>query len=121
MYKLHKGSVVMELLGIRRSRIQYYVDQGIICPARDSGGSGTYRLFSQRNIDEIRVAMALVKTGMRINKVRETMSTLRGRDLCGKLIIGFNSTSNHIVEFETKALEKVDRAIVINIDRLLIR
>ncbi|GAB6193139.1 MerR family transcriptional regulator [Desulfocastanea catecholica] len=67
----YKIKDVIEILGINKSRVQYYYDTGVIVPLRDSKGPGTNRYFSRRNIAEILLAMTLTKlgVGIRINAI----------------------------------------------------
>lgn len=64
--KRYKVKEVMEILDIKKSRIQYYYDTGVIVPLEDSKGPGTNRYFSVRNIAEIYLAMTLTKLGIGI-------------------------------------------------------
>jgi DNA-binding transcriptional MerR regulator len=67
---------VMSILDIKKSRIQYYVDMGIIDPVEDSRGPGTDRYFSKRNIAEIRLAQTLTKLGVGIKTNRTIVQEL---------------------------------------------
>lgn len=64
--KRYKVKEVTDILGINKSRIQYYKDTGVIVPLEDSKGPGTNRYFSTRNIAEILLAMTLTQLGVGI-------------------------------------------------------
>lgn len=73
----YKVSEVIDILTIRKSRVQYYVDQEIIDPIVPSEGPGTYRKFSARNIAEIRLAMLLAKKGVGVKTIGAVIKVLK--------------------------------------------
>lgn len=65
---------VTELLGIRHSTIEVYVNNGIIVPEIDNpGGKGTRRRFSKRNLLQILITQRLVKLGLSLAEVRDVL------------------------------------------------
>lgn len=76
----YKIKDVIEILGINKSRVQYYYDTGVIVPLRDSDGPGTNRYFSRRNLAEILLAMTLTKRGLSIKANAGILEYLREQD-----------------------------------------
>lgn len=97
----------MDILKVKKSRIQYYVDMGIIVPLEDSQGPGTNRYFSKRNIAEIHLAQTLTKLGVGIKTNRVIVQKLSRVDdnyaetsKVLKMEQGYSSLTPHTLDFD---------------------
>jgi hypothetical protein len=68
---------IEDILGIRRSRIQLYIDQGVVHPFDESRAKGSKHRFSPGNIFEIALAMYITGTGLSMEVARHILSVIR--------------------------------------------
>ncbi len=66
-----------KILGMKRSNIQYYYDQGIIVPVEDSSGRGSHRYFSTRNLVEITIVKHLVDLGLNVKLLERLFQSIQ--------------------------------------------
>lgn len=70
----------MQILGVRKSRLQKYVVDGLVIPAQDSDGPGTDRLYSARNVAEFAAAIVFFRYGLNVDIVKHILSWAREID-----------------------------------------
>ncbi|MEW8027248.1 MAG: MerR family transcriptional regulator [Candidatus Thiodiazotropha endolucinida] len=69
---------VIACSGISYRRLDYWLRQGIIkASGRSKVRSGTPRLFTFRDIVEIRVALKLTDSGLRVSSLRKSLKSIR--------------------------------------------
>jgi DNA-binding transcriptional MerR regulator len=69
---------VCKLVGISYRQLDYWARTGLVTPSvRDAGGSGTQRLYSFRDLVELRVIKNLLDTGVSLQRIRKAVVYLR--------------------------------------------
>lgn len=69
---------VCKLVGISYRQLDYWARTGLVTPSvRDAGGSGTQRLYSFRDLVELRVIKNLLDTGISLRRIRKAVAYLR--------------------------------------------
>jgi DNA-binding transcriptional MerR regulator len=69
---------VCKLVGISYRQLDYWARTGLVTPSvRDAGGSGTQRLYSFRDLVELRVIKNLLDTGISLQRIRKAVVYLR--------------------------------------------
>jgi DNA-binding transcriptional MerR regulator len=69
---------VCKLVGISYRQLDYWARTGLVTPSvRDAGGSGTQRLYSFRDLVELRVIKKLLDTGVSLQNIRKAVAYLR--------------------------------------------
>jgi DNA-binding transcriptional MerR regulator len=90
------GTRTAEVVGITYRQLDYWARTDLVRPAiTDAKGSGTRRLYSYRNLLELKIIKQLLDAGIRLEVVREVFTELRtrlGDDLtAAKLVISGSS------------------------------
>jgi DNA-binding transcriptional MerR regulator len=69
---------VCKVVGISYRQLDYWARTGLVTPSvRDAGGSGTQRLYSFRDLVELRVIKKLLDTGVSLQNIRKAVAYLR--------------------------------------------
>jgi len=69
---------VCKLVGISYRQLDYWARTGLVTPSvREAGGSGTQRLYSFRDLVQLRVIKKLLDTGVSLQKVRRAVFYMR--------------------------------------------
>src|SRR5436309_919552 len=70
----YRVSEVCKLVGISYQQLDYWARTGLVTPSvRKAGGSGTQRLYSFRDLVQLRVIKKLLDTGISLQKVRRAV------------------------------------------------
>lgn len=73
------SKTVTRLAGVSLRQIQYWDEQGIICPSvQRAAGKGTRRLYSFTDLVKLRLARGLLDYGMTPSRIRACLSHLNG-------------------------------------------
>ena len=86
------GTRTAEVVGITYRQLDYWARTDLVRPAMaDAKGSGTRRMYSYRNLLELKIIKQLLDAGIRLEVVRDVFNELRtrlGDDLtAAKLVI----------------------------------
>ena len=74
------GTRTAEVVGITYRQLDYWARTDLVRPAiTDAKGSGTRRLYSYRNLLELKIIKQLLDAGIRLEVVREVFTELRAR------------------------------------------
>ena len=74
------GTRTAEVVGITYRQLDYWARTDLVRPAiTDAKGSGTRRLYSYRNLLELKIIKQLLDAGIRLEVVREVFTELRTR------------------------------------------
>ena len=74
----YSGKQASEIVGISYRQLDYWARTDLIRPtAADASGSGTRRVYSYRDLLELRVIKNLLDAGIRLESVREVFAYLR--------------------------------------------
>src|SRR6266542_4605380 len=69
---------VCRLVGISYRQLDYWARTGLVTPSvRDAGGSGTQRLYSFRDLVQLRVIRKLIDAGISLQRFRKAISFLQ--------------------------------------------
>jgi DNA-binding transcriptional MerR regulator len=69
---------VCRIVGISYRQLDYWARTGLVRPSvKDARGSGTQRLYSFRDLAQLKVIKKLLDTGVGLQQVRRAMGTLR--------------------------------------------
>ena len=69
---------VCKIVGISYRQLDYWARTGLVRPSvKDARGSGTQRLYSFRDLAQLKVIKKLLDTGVSLQQVRRAMGTLR--------------------------------------------
>src|SRR5437870_5747837 len=69
---------VCKLVGISYRQLDYWARTGLVTPSiREAGGSGTQRLYSFRDLVQLRVIKKLIDAGISLQRVRKAVSFLK--------------------------------------------
>ncbi len=69
---------VCRIVGISYRQLDYWARTGLVTPSvRDAGGSGTQRLYSFRDLVQLRVIKKLIDAGISLQRVRKAISFLQ--------------------------------------------
>ena len=81
----YRGKHVCEIVGITYRQLDYWARQDILSPSvSEAKGSGSQRLYSYRDIVELKVVKQLLDGGVSLQKARKAIEFLRdnlGEDL----------------------------------------
>jgi DNA-binding transcriptional MerR regulator len=81
----YRGRQVCQIVGITYRQLDYWARQDLLRPSvADARGSGTQRLYSYRDIVELKVVKKLLDGGVSLQKARKAVEFLRqqlGTDL----------------------------------------
>jgi len=124
--KTYKSKEVQHMLNIRKSRLQYYVDSGVVNPEIDTTGRGVSRRYSQRNMVEVKLAMVLIRLGIGVETVARIIKSIsRHEGMPSALYIkySYNGTVTSfggISEGGTIPLITSDNAVMlVNVDKAI--
>ncbi len=69
---------VCRIVGISYRQLDYWARTGLVTPSvRDAGGSGTQRLYSFRDLVQLRVIKKLIDAGISLQRVRKAILFLQ--------------------------------------------
>src|SRR6266487_2732711 len=69
---------VCKLVGISYRQLDYWARTGLVTPSvREAGGSGTQRLYSFKDLVQLRVIKKLIDAGVTLQRVRKAVHVLR--------------------------------------------
>ncbi|MGA8296010.1 MAG: MerR family transcriptional regulator [Acidimicrobiales bacterium] len=92
----YRGPRVCKLVGITYRQLDYWARTGLLRPSlADAKGSGTQRLYSYRDVLELKVIKRLLDAGVNLQHTRRAIECLResGGDLAtANLVIGAEGT-----------------------------
>src|SRR5256714_15649803 len=70
----YRAPEVCKAVGISYRQLDYWARTGLVTPSvREAGGSGTQRLYSFRDLVQLRVIKKLLDTGVSLQKVRRAV------------------------------------------------
>lgn len=73
------SKTVTRLVGLSLRQIQYWDEQGILCPSvQRAAGKGTRRIYSFADLVKLRIAKGLLEYGMTPSRIRLCLSHLSG-------------------------------------------
>ena len=74
----YRGAEAAEIVGITYRQLDYWARTDLIRPSlADAKGSGSRRLYSYRDLLELKVIKSLLDAGIKLESVREVFSYLR--------------------------------------------
>ncbi len=74
----YSGKKTAEIVGITYRQLDYWARTDLIRPSlTDAAGSGSRRLYSYRNLLELKVVKNLLDSGIRLEQVREVFAYLQ--------------------------------------------
>ena len=74
----YSGAKAAEIVGITYRQLDYWARTDLVRPSlADATGSGSRRLYSYRDLLELRVIKSLLDAGIKLESVREVFSYLR--------------------------------------------
>ncbi|HEX9236260.1 MAG TPA: MerR family transcriptional regulator [Actinomycetota bacterium] len=69
---------VCKIVGISYRQLDYWARTGLVTPSvREAGGSGTQRLYSFKDLVQLRVIKKLIDAGVTLQRVRKAVHFLR--------------------------------------------
>ncbi len=69
---------VTKIVGISYRQLDYWARTGLVRPSvKDARGSGTQRLYSFRDLAQLKVIKKLLDTGVSLQQIRRAIGTLR--------------------------------------------
>ena len=87
-----RGPQVCTIVGITYRQLDYWARTGLLTPSlADAHGSGSQRLYSYRDLLELKVIKQLLDAGLNLRQARRAIATLRqsGEDLASaNLVLG---------------------------------
>lgn len=105
------GTRTAEVVGITYRQLDYWARTDLVRPAiTDAKGSGTRRLYSYRNLLELKIIKQLLDAGIRLEVVREVFTELRAR-------LGDDLTSAKLVISGSSAMLALDDGELIDLVR----
>jgi DNA-binding transcriptional MerR regulator len=105
------GTRTAEVVGITYRQLDYWARTDLVRPAiTDAKGSGTRRLYSYRNLLELKVIKQLLDAGIRLEVVREVFAELRTR-------LGDDLTAANLVISGSSAMLALDDGELIDLVR----
>ncbi len=74
----HSGTKAASIVGISYRQLDYWARTGLVRPSlADAQGSGSRRLYSYRDLLELRMIRSLLDAGLKLESVREVFAYLR--------------------------------------------
>ena len=88
-----RGPQVCAIVGITYRQLDYWARTGLLCPSlAEAKGSGSHRLYSYRDLLELKVIKQLLDAGLGLRQARRAIDCLRsglGEDLASaNLVLG---------------------------------
>ncbi len=74
--QIFKIADAVKTTGLAKSRIQFYVDNGVIVPAKESTGRGSHREFNRHNIVKLSIVAQLADRGVGIRNIANILEKL---------------------------------------------
>lgn len=103
----YSGHQAAEIVGITYRQLDYWARTELVRPSlRDAAGSGSRRLYSYRDLLELRVIKTLLDAGLKLESVRKVFSYLRenlGEDI---------TTANLVIQGSTSVVIQTDGELV---------
>ena len=105
------GTRTAEVVGITYRQLDYWARTDLVRPAMaDAKGSGTRRLYSYRNLLELKIIKQLLDAGIRLEVVRDVFAELRAR-------LGDNLAAAKLVISGSSAMLALDDGELIDLVR----
>jgi len=103
----YRGAEAAEIVGITYRQLDYWARTDLVRPSlMDAKGSGSRRLYSYRDLLELKVIKALLDAGIKLESVREVFSYLR--DNLGEDV----TTANLVIQGNQAVLVRDDGALI---------
>src|SRR5437762_13548317 len=86
----YRGPQVCKIVGITYRQLDYWARTGLVRPSvMDANGSGTQRLYSFRDLIELKVIKQMLDAGISLQSARKAVEPLRGfrNDLASARIV----------------------------------
>jgi DNA-binding transcriptional MerR regulator len=86
----HRGPQVCKIVGITYRQLDYWARTDLVRPSvMDANGSGTQRLYSFRDLIELKVIKQMLDAGISLQSARKAVESLRGfrKDLASARIV----------------------------------
>ena len=103
-----RSKLTAEIAGITYRQLDYWARRGIVGPSLTSAsGSGSRRLYSYRDLLELRVIKTLIDSGIKLQQVRKALDYLRGQlgeDVTTASLV-INGTNSIVVSTEGELIE----------------
>jgi DNA-binding transcriptional MerR regulator len=103
---------VCKIVGISYRQLDYWARTGLVTPSvRDAGGSGTQRLYSFRDLVQLRVIKKLIDAGISLQRVRKAISFLQENMKTGPsgITLMSDGSSIYACESEDEIIDLVKR------------
>ena len=101
------GQRAAEVVGITYRQLDYWARTDLVRPSlRDAAGSGSRRLYSYRDLLELKVIKALLDAGIRLEQVRKVFEYLK--DNLGEDV----SSANLVIQGGTVVLVRDDGELI---------
>ena len=103
----YSGSRAAEIVGITYRQLDYWARTDLVRPGLvDAKGSGSRRLYSYRNLLELRAVKSLLDAGIKLETVREVFTYLR--DHLGEDV----TTANLVIQGNRTVLIRRDEELI---------
>ena len=77
----YRGPQVCKIVGITYRQLDYWARTGLVRPSvMDANGSGTQRLYSYRDLVELKVIKQMLDAGISLQSARKAVDALRAVD-----------------------------------------
>ena len=77
----YRGPQVCKIVGITYRQLDYWARTELVRPSvMDANGSGTQRLYSYRDLVELKVIKQMLDAGISLQSARKAVESLRGFD-----------------------------------------
>jgi DNA-binding transcriptional MerR regulator len=77
----YRGPQVCKIVGITYRQLDYWARTGLVRPSvMDAAGSGTQRLYSYRDLVELKVIKQMLDAGISLQSARKAVDALRAFD-----------------------------------------
>jgi DNA-binding transcriptional MerR regulator len=103
---------VCRIVGISYRQLDYWARTGLVMPSvREAGGSGTQRLYSFRDLVQLRVIKKLIDAGISLQRVRKAISFLQENMKTGPsgITLMSDGASIYACESEDEIIDLVKR------------
>ena len=103
----YRGAEAAEVVGITYRQLDYWARTDLVRPSlMDAKGSGSRRLYSYRDLLELKVIKSLLDAGIKLESVREVFSYLQ--DNLGEDV----TTANLVIQGNQAVLVRDDGALI---------
>jgi DNA-binding transcriptional MerR regulator len=103
----YRGPQVCKIVGITYRQLDYWARTDLVRPSvMDANGSGTQRLYSFRDLLELRVIKQMLDAGLELRSARKAVESLRGfkKDVASARIV-IDGASVVLAETEEQFLD----------------